>query len=198
MLKSSSFRKSIINRIPKYFFAATAEKLPVLDGKATGKAATSQKEETSVQPWVEVENRLAKLRGELVLSNQSKIESYVLGVIKGYFRTTYRDGLTVESNLADHGLDSLDAIEIGMILEDELGYIIEAETLPQFKKVKHFVNFIKQMEAYKKEFLTLPQLKAHESEESWNEWIPGGEKLRGMLFKKTKEAKTNENKNAKH
>jgi acyl carrier protein len=189
--KYSSFinSTSLKTNVPKYFFASPAEKMPVLDTKPTLKGMQGDKAGGSVQPWVEVENRISKLRGELVLSDEGKVESYVLGVIRGYFRTTYKEGLTVESILEDHGLDSLDSIEIGMILEDELGYIIEAETLPQFTKVKHFVNFIKQMEAYKKEFLTLPQLKAQESEENWDEWIPGGEKLKNKLYGSTTESK---------
>ncbi len=166
-------------------FATQAEKLPTLEGKPTASKGSNGSETRAVQPWVEVENRIAKLRGELVLSNQGKIEEYVMGVFKGYFRTTYRDGLTLESDLIDHGLDSLDAIEIGMILEDELGYIIEAETLPQFTKVKHYVNYIKQIEAYKKEHILLPQEKAQQEEENWDSFIPFGEKLRSKLFKMT-------------
>ena len=50
--------------------------------------------------------------------------------MKNYFRTTNKNGLTLESNLIDHGLDSLDQIEIAMVIEEELGYIISAETLP--------------------------------------------------------------------
>ncbi len=174
-----STNRGIINKTVNRFFSAT-ETLPTLDGRpSTGNAAHSQ---SAVQPWVEIENRLAKMRGELVLSDHNKIESYVMGVVKGYFRTTYKDGLTMDSNLGEHGLDSLDAIEIGMILEDELGYIIEAETLPQFTKVKHFANYIKQMEAYKKEFVMLPQEKAQSAEESWDEWIPYGDKLKSKLF----------------
>jgi acyl carrier protein len=42
--------------------------------------------------------------------------------------------------LAEHGLDSLDSIEIAMQLEEDLGYRISAETLPQFGKVKHFIK----------------------------------------------------------
>lgn len=78
-------------------------------------------------------------------------------------------------------MDSLDAIEISMILEDELGYIIEAETMPKFTKVKHFVNYIKHMEAYKKEHFLLPQMKAHQADETWDDWIPKGEKIRAKL-----------------
>jgi acyl carrier protein len=181
------FRHFRINS-QRCLFATAAEKLPTLEGKPSDQknvAATN-----SVQPWVEVENRLAKLRGELVLADEGRIEKYVLGVIKGYFRTTYKEGLGLESKLSDHGLDSLDSIEIGMILEDELGYIIEAETLPQFTKVKHFVNYIKQIEAYKKEHIILPQVRVQESEESWDSWIPYGEKLKSKLFKMTTDKNT--------
>jgi acyl carrier protein len=171
----------------KFFFAAAAEKLPTLEGKPADQKNSVAA--NAIQPWVEVENRLAKLRGELVLADEGRIENYVLGVIKGYFRTTYKDGLTIDSKLSDHGLDSLDSIEIGMILEDELGYIIEAETLPQFSKVKHFVNYIKQIEAYKKEHIILPQVKAQEAEENWDSWIPYGEKLKSKLFKMTTDKK---------
>jgi acyl carrier protein len=184
---------------PKFGFASPAEKLPTLEGKP--QEIQKGGDVNAIQPWVEIENRIAKLRGELILSDHGKIENYVLGVVKGYFRTTYKDGLTLNSNLEDHGLDSLDSIELGMILEDELGYIIEAETLPQFTKVKHFVNYIKQMEAYKKEYILLPQVKAQENEETWNDWIPYGEKLKSKLFSMTesktkKEAK--KEKKAKH
>jgi len=34
--------------------------------------------------------------------------------------------VTRESSLNDHGLDSLDAIEIAMQLEEDLGYVISA------------------------------------------------------------------------
>jgi acyl carrier protein len=168
-------------------FASQAEKLPTLEGKPQQNTSLTNKSERAVQPWVEVENRLAQLRGELVLADHGKIEEYVIGVFKGYFRTTYRDGLRLDSLLSDHGLDSLDAIEIGMILEDELGYIIEAETLPQFTKVKHYVNYIKQIEAYKKEHILLPQERARRSEESWDGWIPFGDKLKAKLFGMTSE-----------
>ena len=60
-------------------------------------------------------------------------------------------GVTKDSNLTDHGLDSLDTIEIAMQIEEDLGYVISAETLPQFHKVNHFVNYISHVEAFKKE-----------------------------------------------
>jgi acyl carrier protein len=63
-------------------------------------------------------------------------------LVKNYFRTTNKGGLTVESNLLDHGLDSLDSIELSMSIEEDLGYVISAETLPVLNKVSHYVNYI--------------------------------------------------------
>ena len=60
-------------------------------------------------------------------------------------------GITINSVLSDHGLDSLDGIEIAMQIEEDLGYLISAETLPVLRDVKHFVNYINQVEAFKKE-----------------------------------------------
>lgn len=55
------------------------------------------------------------------------------------------------STLEEHGLDSLDAIEISMQIEEDLGYTISAETLPSFTKVKHYITYIEQVEAFKRE-----------------------------------------------
>jgi|LauGreDrversion4_2_1035121.scaffolds.fasta_scaffold559139_2 acyl carrier protein len=184
-MKFSAIKK--FNYLKISNFATQAEKLPTLEGKPQHNNNLANKSERAIQPWVEVENRLAQLRGELVLSDHGKIEEYVIGVIRGYFRTTYKDGVRLDSLLSDHGLDSLDAIEIGTILEDELGYIIEAETLPQFTKVKHYANYIKQIEAYKKEHILLPQERARANDESWSDWIPFGEKLRSKLYGMTNE-----------
>jgi acyl carrier protein len=145
-------------------------------------AAAPASTDTSLQPWIVSQNNLTKQASELILSDNSKIENYVLNVIKGYFRTTYKDGLTLESSFADHGLDSLDAVELSMILEDELGYIIEAEIMPKFTKPKHLVNYIKHMEAYKREFHFIPQIRAQKDEENMNEWLPGGESLKQKLY----------------
>lgn len=88
----------------------------------------------------------------IVLRQQDNIEQYVMKILKEYHRTTYRAGLTLESNLSDHGLDSLDAIELAMQIEEDLGYRISAENLSVFHKVKHFVNFIEQVENFKKTY----------------------------------------------
>ena len=58
--------------------------------------------------------------------------------------------------MKDHGLDSLDIIELVIQVEDDLGYVIDAENLELFSKPKHFVNFITQIEAYRTEFKKLP------------------------------------------
>jgi acyl carrier protein len=80
----------------------------------------------------------------------------VLSIVRGYFRTTKKAKVSLESSFKDHGLDSLDVIELIIQVEDELGYVIDAENLNKFTKPKHFVNFITQMEAYKTEFNKLP------------------------------------------
>ena len=77
--------------------------------------------------------------------------------MKDYFRTTMKASVKLDSHFKDHGLDSLDTIELVIRIEDELGYMIDAENLQKFKKPRHFVNFIKHMEAYKAEFNRLPQ-----------------------------------------
>ena len=88
----------------------------------------------------------------LVLHQRDSIEQYVFKIIKDYHRTTYKVGLTLESELSDHGLDSLDAMELAMQVEEDLGYKISAENLSVFHKVKHYVNFIDQVESFKKTY----------------------------------------------
>jgi len=90
-------------------------------------------------------------RNQLVLKKEEDIDAYVLKTIRNYFRTTNKNGLGLESTLLDHGLDSLDSIELAMQVEEDLGYTISAETLPVLNKVKHFSNYIKQIEAFKQE-----------------------------------------------
>lgn len=78
----------------------------------------------------------------LALKDRDQIEKYVLSVCRNYFRTTKKAKLSLDSNLKEHGLDSLDLIELVIQVEDELGYVIDAENLQKFQKPKHFVNFI--------------------------------------------------------
>ena len=112
----------------------------------------------------------------LVLKTNDEIEQYVLSIVRDYFRTTKKASLTLDSPFNQHGLDSLDAIEFVIRIEDELGYLIDAENLELFKKPRHFVNFIKQLEAYKTEFNKLP----HEGNKwhfSFEEAFPGLPKM---------------------
>jgi hypothetical protein len=66
-------------------------------------------------------------------------------------------------------------------VEDELGYVIDAENLNKFKKPKHFVNFITQMEAYKSEFHRLPTegIHAEFSLHAAFPGLPGDKKAKG-------------------
>lgn len=91
-----------------------------------------------------------------MLSSQDEIEKYVLSLVRQYFRTTKKKSVTLDSLFTNHGLDSLDAIEFVIKIEDELGYVIDAENLEKFKKPRHFVNYIKHLEAYKTEFNRFP------------------------------------------
>ena len=75
--------------------------------------------------------------------------------------------------LSDHGLDSLDAIELVIKIEDELGYVIDAENLEKFKKPIHYVNFIKHMEAYKEEHSKLPHEDTKATMYTMEEAFPG-------------------------
>ena len=88
----------------------------------------------------------------LVLRTRQSIEEYVMKTIKDYFRTTNRNAITMESNLANHGLDSLDTVEIAMNVENDLGYLIASENLPAFSKPIHYVNYIEQVENFKMQY----------------------------------------------
>ena len=96
-------------------------------------------------------------KNALVLKTDDEIEKYVISITKDYFRTTRKATVGLDSEFSSHGLDSLDVVELVIRVEDELGYMIDAENLEKFKKPRHFVNFIKQMEGYKEEFNRLPQ-----------------------------------------
>ena len=91
-------------------------------------------------------------RNSLVLKSEPEIEKYVLNLFKTYFRTGNPGKVSLESRFIDHGLDSLDAVELVVRVEDELGYVIPGEALRCFSTVRSFVNYIKQTEDFKKEF----------------------------------------------
>ena len=114
----------------------------------------------------------ADKKNALSLKTNDEIEEYVLSIVRSYFRTTKKASVTLESSFSDHGLDSLDVIELVIQVEDELGYLIDAEKLELFSKPKHFVNFIIQMEAYKSEHSRLPHEGIH-AESLFKSLFPG-------------------------
>ena len=118
--------------------------------------ATRKEEGTQAQEMQIWKAQVDATKNALVLSTSDEIEEYVLSITKDYFRTTKKSSVTLDCLFTDHGLDSLDTIELIIRVEDELVYLIDAENLEKFKKPRHFVNFIKQMEAYKEEFNKLP------------------------------------------
>lgn len=90
-----------------------------------------------------------KAGGHRGLRHQNRPELLPHNLQAGYLQ--HDAGVTKSSTLAEHGLDSLDAIEISMQIEEDLGYMISAETLPSFTKVKHYITYIEQVEAFKRE-----------------------------------------------
>ena len=84
----------------------------------------------------------------IALQSKKEIEKYILAISRNYFRTTNKANLTPDSLYTDHGLDSLDVIELVIQVEDEIGVIIDAENLDLFKKPRHFINFIYQTDTY--------------------------------------------------
>jgi acyl carrier protein len=143
-----------------------------LEGQTTEVAVDGKGGEVSL--WQE---RAKAQESALVLKDNDQIEKYVISIVKNYFRTTKKAKVGLESSFKDHGLDSLDVIELVIQVEDELGYVIDAENLNRFTKPKHFVNFITQLEAYKSECHRLPHEGNH-ADLSFRAAFPGlpGEK----------------------
>ena len=53
------------------------------------------------------------------------------------------DKVTLEASLTDDlGADSLDAVELGMAVEDALGVTSEDDDLPNIKTVQDLVNYV--------------------------------------------------------
>lgn len=146
MLRRSLKLISRLSVKPRFNFSAvekeiTTKEQPVLEQKQT---ITYYKDGELVS------------RNQLTLKKYEDIEGYVMKLVKSYFRCTNQDGLHLESVLEDHNIDSLDQIELAMQIEEELGYKISAETLPVLRKVKHFVNYIRQVENFKQEIKKTP------------------------------------------
>jgi acyl carrier protein len=46
------------------------------------------------------------------LKDKDEIDKYVISIVRNYFRTTKKAKVALESTFEEHGLDSLDAIEL--------------------------------------------------------------------------------------
>merc|ERR1719443_1438226 len=148
-----------------------------LDSNSVALRGESKDKKAGLELWRPVAEAQ---KNALQLREDDEIEKYVLSLVRDYFRTTKKAALQADSSFADHGLDSLDAIEFCIQIEDELGYMIEAENLELFKKPKHFINFIKQQEAYKTRFDKPLPHEVPKAEWKFKEAFPG---LPSMSFK---------------
>ena len=124
------------------------------DALVAREQAGADKQAGQVDLW---KQQAESTKNALVLKTDDEIEQYVVSITKDYFRTTRKASVSLDSEFKNHGLDSLDVVELIIRVEDELGYMVDAENLEKFKKPRHFVNFIKQYEGYKEEFNRLPQ-----------------------------------------
>ena len=153
----SKVRFTAVNTLRKQMMAAQTTR-GFLDHLGLDSQGLALREERGQQARaVDLWKASTEKKDGLVLKTDDEIENYVISIVRDYFRTTKKASVKLDSLFADHGLDSLDAIELVIRVEDDLGYMIEAENLEKFKKPRHFVNFIRQMEAYKEEFNSLPR-----------------------------------------
>ena len=151
--------RPVMMRRPTAFMAPVQKMGYLKDLGLDNDALVARADETKDKQGGEVDLWKAQVdstKNALVLKTDDEIERYVVSITKDYFRTTRKATVGLDSEFSAHGLDSLDVIELIIRVEDELGYMIDAENLEKFKKPRHFVNFIKQMEGYKEEFNRLP------------------------------------------
>lgn len=151
-LISIMFRRTLsllprVKFVPRFYFSAPEAK------EITPQQAPKPQEQKNITYYKDGE---LVSKNQLTLKKYEDIEGYVFKLIKSYFRCTNRNNLHLESLLEDHGLDSLDSIELAMQIEEDLGYVISAETLPVLRKVKHFVNYIRHVENFKQEMKRAP------------------------------------------
>lgn len=140
-LTSVVFRRSLMS-LNKFRFAAS-------EGQVQKTIVNEKKRDDTITFY---QNGQLVTRNAIVLKKREQIEEYVFKMVRDYFKTTNKANITLESKLSDHGLDSLDTIELAMQLEEDLGYQIPTENLPIFHKVKHFVNYIHQVENFKETY----------------------------------------------
>ncbi|KRX07770.1 Acyl carrier protein-like protein [Pseudocohnilembus persalinus] len=143
-LFSINKQTSLLRQTNKFYFASGAEQ-----STATNAVQQEVKRAEKKADIQQFKDGQLITKNAIVLKKQEDIEGYVLNLLRNYFRTTNKAGLTLESNLLDHGLDSLDSIELSMQIEEDLGYVISAETLPVLNRASHYVNYIQHVEQFK-------------------------------------------------
>lgn len=78
-----------------------------LDSQASEIALDGKSGEVSL--WQE---KAKQQETALVLKDNDQINKYVISIVKNYFRTTKKAKVELESSFKDHGLDSMDVIEL--------------------------------------------------------------------------------------
>lgn len=78
-----------------------------LESHATDIAVDTKGAQVSL--WEEKAN---KQEHSLILKDNDQISKYVLSIVKNYFRTTKKAKVALDTPFRDHGLDSLDIIEL--------------------------------------------------------------------------------------
>ena len=96
---SRTFR-SVFSRLPRYTFAT---EISTKVEKPTIRKEISQYKDGQIVT-----------KSAIVLKKEEDIEQYVINVVRNYFRTLNKAAVKLDSQLKDHGLDSLDSIEISM------------------------------------------------------------------------------------
>ena len=76
---------------------------------STDLTTSVKSKDSDVQLW---EERAKREETALALKDRDEIEEYVLSLVRNYFRTTKKASVALDSLFVDHGLDSLDAIEL--------------------------------------------------------------------------------------
>ena len=80
-----------------------------LDPHALTELSPEDLKKGEVSLWQDQQKRTET---SLVLKSRDEIERYVISIVKNYFRTTKKAKVELESNFEEHGLDSLDTIEL--------------------------------------------------------------------------------------
>eukprot|EP01024_Parvocaulis_polyphysoides_P034996 TRINITY_DN309_c0_g1_i1.p2 TRINITY_DN309_c0_g1~~TRINITY_DN309_c0_g1_i1.p2 ORF type:complete len:124 (+),score=16.75 TRINITY_DN309_c0_g1_i1:77-448(+) len=100
---------------------------------------------TAPRPRTLRASRIAIVRVSAV--DQTEIQSKVVGIISEQLAKD-KDSVTLESEFAQLGADSLDVVEIMMALEEEFKVEFDQENTPQIESVQGVVDYIiEKMEA---------------------------------------------------